>query len=326
MSTINPYDRPEDAFNPYTPPRSALGGSAFPPGLNASSLPFGVGEVFGRTWEIFKDQWALCLGTVIGVGVINTIAPYLPLLVLAAVGGTTATMIPGGPAGRPGAGPAFGGNDPAAIQGMLMIGALTGLVSIATLIFVIWVGIGQAVVLLDIARGRQAAFSDIFGGGRFLVRVVVATLLYMFMTLGAFAVIAAVAGGLASLVGSNDQNVISAVFGVGMLVAMGVLVYASLRLSQFYYLIIDRGAGPLESLKLSVEATRGKVFGLLGLFLLAGLVNLGGILACGVGMVATIPFTWLLLAVAYASLVGGPVADPAGRGKPYVSGDPLFEL
>ena len=106
---------------------------------------------------------------------------------------------------------------------------------------------------------------------------------------------------------------------------MVVMLFVAIRFSQFYYLIVERGAGPLEALRLSMEVTRGRVLGLIGLFLLTMLVNIGGLLACGIGLIVTGPFSVLMLAVTYLALVGGPVADPAGRGKPYVAGDPLFE-
>ncbi|WP_435018700.1 hypothetical protein TA3x_000685 [Tundrisphaera sp. TA3] len=322
MSSINPYDAPDDAFNPYMTPKAAPGrpGFAYEPG--SSSLPFGVGEVFGRTWEIFKDQWAVCLGTVIGWWLICVVGVFIPLIALAMVGGTTVSMIPAGGPAVPGPNP----NNAAAVQGALLMMVAGIVVQFAIGLFITWVTIGMAMVLMDIARGRQASFADIFAGGRYLLPVLVASILFTIMTAGASGLLMALAGGLASVVGSGDQGTVSAIFLVGMLVVVVGMTYVMIRLSQFYFLIIERGAGPLESLRLSVEATRGRVLGLLGLLLLSYLVNLGGFLACGIGALVTYPFTMLLFAVSYLSLVGGPVADPAGRGKPFISGDPLFEV
>lgn len=57
---------------------------------------------------------------------------------------------------------------------------------------------------------------------------------------------------------------------------------------------------------------RGRVGTLMLVYSMLLLINLGGLLTCLVGLLFTVPFTVLMVAVAYLSLTGQPV----GGGKP----------
>jgi len=331
MSSFDPYSRPEDEFNPYASPKASLGGPGWEYETGpASTLPFGVGEVFGRSWEIFKANWGLCIGTVIACFVLNFLSGQLPNLIASLVAGLGGAAIAppgqGMPVG-PGAVPmpiVVPGN-PVPAQVMMMYGIVAVILTFASVIFQVWIGIGQALVMLNLARGRETSFNDVFRGGPLIVKVILASLLFGFMIWGVV-LIGALPGLVAYASGAvPDQATLTTIFVLGVAVAMIVMILVAIRFSQFYYLIVERGAGPLEALRLSMEVTRGRVLGIFFLGVLTFLVNLGGLLACGIGLIVTGPFSVLMLAVTYLSLVGGPVADPAGRGKPYVAGDPLFE-
>ena len=108
----------------------------------------------------------------------------------------------------------------------------------------------------------------------------------------------------------------SLVFGLGLIIAMVAVIILALRLSQYYYLIIDRDAGIMESLRLSLEVTRGNAGNIFVIGFMTGLINLAGFLACGVGLIFTIPYTALLFPVMYLALTGQPIADPLAPGKP----------
>ena len=97
---------------------------------------------------------------------------------------------------------------------------------------------------------------------------------------------------------------------------MVAVIILALRLSQYYYLIIDRDAGIMESLRLSLEVTRGNAGNLFVIGFVTGLINLAGLLACGVGLIFTIPFTVLVFPVTYLALTGQPIADPRAPGSP----------
>lgn len=72
---------------------------------------------------------------------------------------------------------------------------------------------------------------------------------------------------------------------------------------QFYMnVIVEKGVGPIEALKISGAMTRGYKWQLLGLGVLLMLVNLLGLLILVVGLFVTIPLSVMTLFVAYRML------------------------
>jgi hypothetical protein len=88
-------------------------------------------------------------------------------------------------------------------------------------------------------------------------------------------------------------------------------------------LIIDEKAGIADSLQRSSAITRGNVLMLFVLYLLGGAINVGGLLACCVGLFFTQPYVLLLWVVTYLALTGQPTADPLAKGPPIVELEPL---
>ena len=87
----------------------------------------------------------------------------------------------------------------------------------------------------------------------------------------------------------------------------------TIRLGQFPYLIIDRGEGVLDSLRMSMRLTRGRATTVFLVYLAQLTINLAGLLAFNVGLLLTLPMTSLLSAVTYHALCGPP--DPADRSE-----------
>lgn len=104
-------------------------------------------------------------------------------------------------------------------------------------------------------------------------------------------------------------TVIAVGVGTVLLVIPGIL--ALLAFFFYAYPIVDEGTGPVEAMKKSAEVTQGSWLPLLGLIFLLGLINVAGALALGVGLLLTIPVTWVAMAAAYDQLSGG--ASPARR-------------
>ncbi len=85
-----------------------------------------------------------------------------------------------------------------------------------------------------------------------------------------------------------------------LLIVPGIII--SLMFGQYLYLIVDKRLGPIASLKRSYEITKGKrwklfVFGC-GLVLL----NLAGFICLIVGVLVTMPITWIATAYVYDRL------------------------
>jgi uncharacterized membrane protein len=100
--------------------------------------------------------------------------------------------------------------------------------------------------------------------------------------------------------GAEILATIIIIVGFILLIVPGII--ASLGLGFVPYVVIDRAAGPTDALKESWRITKGNK-GRLFLFGLALLgINLLGMLALVVGLLVTIPVTWLAITHAYRTL------------------------
>jgi hypothetical protein len=100
---------------------------------------------------------------------------------------------------------------------------------------------------------------------------------------------------------------------------IGTLVntYFQVRCMFYMPLIIDRKCRAVESVQGSFRLTRGHFWGLLGTLLLLGLINIGGLLLCGIGLLFTAVFTNLVPLAGYLLIAGtrppveAPQTEPA---------------
>lgn len=88
------------------------------------------------------------------------------------------------------------------------------------------------------------------------------------------------------------------------------------------YLVLDRGAGPIQALKISGELTRGikwRLFGfLLSLFGLSLGINLIGLLVLGVGLFVSIPIS-VVLSYTASAYVFRKLLEHMGGESPFLS-------
>ena len=161
-----------------------------------------------------------------------------------------------------------------------------------------------------------------FNGGPYLLRVIVASILF---ALSAMAVVglSAVPGGLLWVSMGRDAMAGPVALALGLFVGFVAWVVLALRFSQFYYLIIGRDAEIIDSFRISYEVTRGKAAMIFVIGLLSFAINIAGALACFVGLIFTIPYTMLLFVVTYLALTGQPTADPFGPDEPLAELEPL---
>ena len=289
MSSPRPPRFPDDPTNPYTAPEAEIGPGR-DAGFGLSPTPFTVGDVLSRTWQIFKARMWICIGVVLFCTALNLMGQL-------SLGLLDRTVKP---------------NVDLQAYNAIVVVATVGL-----MVFQFWIAIGQALVLLQIARGQNAAFGDVFAGGPFLLPVVVSSLAFGLVLVGVFA-LGMIPGAVALAVTGGNPMVGALVIGLGLLIAFVAAFILMLRLSQYFYLVIDRGAGIMESLRLSLEFTRGNTVDLFLLWVATIPINLAGFLACGVGFLFTFPFTALLFPVTYLAVTGQPIADPRTPGKPAV--------
>ena len=244
----NPYASPGE----YAAPQLAVASGAIAPTI------IDFGDVFGRTWTIFKQHWPICMGVFVLAQVVSQGFGF----VVGAVAGVI------GVASR----------DP------VVMDVASWTAQIASWLFSTWIGIGQAIFFLKTARGQPAGIGDIFNGGPYFITTVAAGILFA----------------LAS--------------GVGYLLCVIPGVIIALMFSQYFYLIIDRNVGIIESLSLSAQITRGNKATIFAVLLVATLVGVLVILfTCLIGTLAVGPYWALLMAVVYLAITGQPTADIALR-------------
>ncbi|MEQ9617988.1 MAG: hypothetical protein RIG61_02310 [Deltaproteobacteria bacterium] len=89
---------------------------------------------------------------------------------------------------------------------------------------------------------------------------------------------------------------------VGFLLLIVPGIIWIIKYQYVVYLIVDKGLGPVESLKRSSEITQGIKWELFGFLLLLGLINIAGALVFVIGLFATVPTTIVAMAWMYRKL------------------------
>jgi hypothetical protein len=176
---------------------------------------------------------------------------------------------------------------------------------IAYLLIVTGVTLGVTVQLLKITRLMAVeSFSDIFNYyhkviasllGSLLVGLVLATLGIVFIVL--FMGISSL--NLESLQAIISGDEISGPLSIGLVGYIIIVTYLSLKTNFFTYFILDKDMGPVEALSESLTRTTGLEFELFIVYALLALLNLVGALLFGVGLLFTIPYSWLVVSVIY---------------------------
>ncbi len=181
----------------------------------------------------------------------------------------------------------------------------------------LWLQIGQTMVMLDIARGRDINLAKLFGGGPYLLNTVLAVLL-VGVVVGAIALV--MVGIPVGVVGLAMQDAeaagITAV--VAVLIAITPIIIVSLMFSQIQLLIIDRGVGAVESLRESYAITNGNKLTLFVIGILLAAIGMGaaivGLLALCVGiipaMIGVSAFGSLVFVISYLFMTGQQVSIP----------------
>jgi hypothetical protein len=110
---------------------------------------------------------------------------------------------------------------------------------------------------------------------------------------------------------SNDRHFVSYVlssilFSIMFLIGFLLLIvpgfYVLARYGLFPFFVIDKDMGPVEALKAASKASEGKRWFLFLLFIVLALLNIAGILLLGIGVLFTIPITFLALTSVYRRL------------------------
>ncbi len=122
-----------------------------------------LGVALSRTWELYKAEFGLVVGSQI-VGGLLAMAAMLPAMGLFV--GVIAVA------------DQSHGEDVPLIAGLGIVGAICGIVGWLT---AIWIGVGMSMILLRVVRGETTSFSTLFEGGRYFWRAALCTFLFQIM-------------------------------------------------------------------------------------------------------------------------------------------------
>lgn len=149
------------------------------------------------------------------------------------------------------------------------------IVGIVSSILNVFVGIGFMYATLSLVDGDSITFKEMFTrpSGRDIVFVLLASLLSGILTM----------------------------IGFILLIVPGIIL--AFGLSQVTYLVIDKKAGIIESLKKSWKITNGYKWRIFVIGFRAGLIALAGVLVVGIGLLVAMPIVYLMYAKMYRDLV-----------------------
>lgn len=143
--------------------------------------------------------------------------------------------------------------------------------------FVFWVlsmllTLGFVRVSLMLSRDKRPEISMLYSSGPWLIAYILATICYGLAIMG----------------------------GILLLIVPGIIF--SVALGMYPYFIIDKKMGPMESLKASRALTKGVRWQLFVFGCVIVLLNLGGLLCLIVGLLWTIPTSYIAMAYVYDQL------------------------
>ena len=170
---------------------------------------------------------------------------------------------------------------------------------------------GIYLTLFKTRRGQAVEFNELFKGFDYFGDSLIATLLHLVPVLVIFVPSYIVFYiGLFLIMPKNGEPEPGAMFGffglfaIFWLVMMVILIIVSVAFTFAYPLIVDRRLSGLNAVKLSIRAAMANFWRVLGLLLLNGLLSIGGIVLCYVGVFLVLPITFAAIATAYEQVFG----------------------
>jgi hypothetical protein len=133
---------------------------------------------------------------------------------------------------------------------------------------------GNFIVSAKLLQGRGPQFSDFFLGFRFFVPLLLTALV----------------GGVLT--------------GIGLILLIIPGLYLMVSYTFAASLVVDRRLDFWPALELSRHTVQPMWFGMFGFILLLMLLNLAGLVALGIGLLATVPLTCCTITAAYADIFG----------------------
>lgn len=281
---------------PEAPEAPAEGATRRLQDIEPGSEPIRIAACVNRAVELTKRNF----GNLFLVGLVYVFALVVASMILMAIDQAT------GMAGEPKAvevlGRTFESKQP---QPSLLHQVLLNL-------FSFFLTIGATRITLDVVDGKAIHPNQLFGGGPLFLRALGASILFGLALMLCLLPLELLARSMSletrEAVSPGEMLALTAALCLGL----GAIVHLSLRFGFHLFAIVDRGMGPIESLRYSAHITRGQRLTLLLLSVVMVLLVFAGLLCFLVGVVFTLPVAMLAWVVAYRWMQHGPQA--AGDG------------
>jgi hypothetical protein len=276
---LGPFRPPEDADfdNPYAPPRSTF--EPEPTVISqAPTIPFSIDGIVSASWSIFRDNLGTCLWVfwswfLMYIGLLILLQELLNRLEVA----------------MPGRAPDFQ-------FASLLLNLVFHLIQA-------WLGIGLTLGFIKIVRREPVSLGVLFSGGRYLLRVILASIVVGLLLVAAI-LIPFVFMNVAFAMLQNQAASGLLVLFASIVVMLVLMLYLAVRLMQFSYLILDRGARVIESIQLSWQLTRRRAGTIILVYCMHLILVIGGLLALCVGVIFTLPLGSLMQVVTFQAMAG----------------------
>jgi hypothetical protein len=294
---VTPTEGGDTAEAASTDPEAGAASSRPRPG---KAIPIDLGDILRQAWATFMAARPECLIVYWGAGAVSWLMLFVLTATLASV-----NVLAGDRELLP----------------LLEFIHFLGLFVIPAWIF--W--LGRNLGMLKLARRQPVAPETLFQCGPHLLTFLLAGAIVAspcIIIYGAAEALLAYQGdgSLVSLIRIMLAGKLEFTYRMLILLAVVGLSYGAyfavmVRLGQFPYLIIDRGADVPESLLGSLELTRGRVAAVFLVYLAQVTINVAGLLLCCIGLFVTLPLNGLISAVTYDVLsrdLPAPQASDSG--------------
>lgn len=249
------------------PPPPPPYGASVPPPYGAPQPAWDLGTTVSWAWAKFQQNLTMIVGSLILVVGIVIVE----VAGFAIVGGMTSTRRYVCDTSSASFDCHFTGGTPFIVSMILSL-----LVGFVILVFAQIIGAGLIRGSLAVTQGRAFEIGDLFN----------------FAQIGPVLITSLIVG--------------AAVF-VGSILCYVPGIILGFLLSYSLYFVIDKDMAPMDAVKASFELTTKNLGSTIIWYLVGGLIAVAGVIACGIGVIATIPITLLGTAYTYKKLTGQEV-------------------
>lgn len=286
LSTFTDLPAPgEVTASPVPPPPAPPGNLDF---QSPGKIQFD--ECLHRAWEVFRANWLVCILTTMvffGISVVIQIPMQFGQAILERFG-------------RPGGSP-----QPWIIVSTAVVFLFFWLTSIAVSSIL---SAGWMIFFIKTLRTNKANIDDLFSGFRAPSWIQILLAVFVWIVAVVLLVLIFLVPGIFLTATTKSEVPVIA----GVVLMMIPVIYLSVGIGFVFPMIIDRGLGFREAIVVTLKTVHRQWFRAFGLLLLVGLIASLGVFACCVGLLASMPLSYLVWCQGYRQLFGdGEIKEQA---------------